>query len=282
MITLQLQGRLGNQLFEIFTLVSAAIETQQSFAVYVKPRENERSYWDTVFKKLYPKHVFSTYLKPKMTVLDNCLPFLHLIKHCKGTVGQIHGYFQRLCFIEKYFDTVSSFLEFPELRSGVFEKLKLKMPIITNWKKTVSMHFRFGDYLEKQEYHPVLPYQYFFDSLNKILYDHPEVKQVIYFCDVNDLEMVNPIILDLSLTFTHLEFYKIVDGLEDWEELFAMSCCQHNIIANSTFSWWGAYLKTNVKSKTVCYPSIWFGPKVEEFATRKNMFPDYWTKIEIN
>lgn len=50
MITLQLQGRLGNQLFEIFTLVSAAIETQQSFAVYVKPRENEKSYWDTVFK----------------------------------------------------------------------------------------------------------------------------------------------------------------------------------------------------------------------------------------
>lgn len=49
------------------------------------------------------------------------------------------------------------------------------------------MHFRFGDYLEKQEYHPVLPYQYFFNSLNKILYDYPEVKQVIFFCDVNDL-----------------------------------------------------------------------------------------------
>ena len=65
--------------------------------------------------------------------------------------------------------------------------------------------------------------------------------------------------------------------IQDWEQLLLMSLCNHNIIANSTFSWWGAYFNTN-PGKIVCYPSVWFGSKCINNSTR-DLFPENWIKI---
>jgi hypothetical protein len=56
-----------------------------------------------------------------------------------------------------------------------------------------------------------------------------------------------------------------------------MSSCKHNIIANSTFSWWGAYLNEN-NDKIVCYPSLWFGNELQNKDTC-DLFLDNWKKI---
>jgi len=58
-----------------------------------------------------------------------------------------------------------------------------------------------------------------------------------------------------------------------------MSCCHHNIIANSSFSWWSAYINTH-SNKIVCYPSVWFGPTMSYHNT-SDLCPDEWTKIAI-
>jgi len=52
--------------------------------------------------------------------------------------------------------------------------------------------------------------------------------------------------------------------------------CDHNIIANSTFSWWGAYLNQN-PSKIVCYPGTWFGPALKH--DTRDLFPTDWVKM---
>ena len=81
--------------------------------------------------------------------------------------------------------------------------------------------------------------------------------------------------------FTDLPYSKIVidhnKGEDSWKDMLLMSSCSHNIIANSSFSWWGAYLNSN-EDKIVCFPSLWFGTTIEH--NTKDLCPHEWTKIE--
>jgi len=65
--------------------------------------------------------------------------------------------------------------------------------------------------------------------------------------------------------------------IPDWKQMLIMSCCQINIIANSSYSWWAAYLNNTTK-KTVIYPSIWFGPAIAH--NTEDMFPESWIRID--
>ena len=68
----------------------------------------------------------------------------------------------------------------------------------------------------------------------------------------------------------------VSDGkLEDFEELILMSHCQHNIIANSSFSWWGAWLNNN-PNKIVMAPKQWF---ITKKMNTIDLIPDSWIKI---
>jgi len=171
---------------------------------------------------------------------------------------------------------------------------------------TISMHFRLGDYKEKQQYHPIMPTEYYVKSLEYILKnscvqglsgettgefhrinaDETLTKtsdiRVLYFCEAEDNSYVSSIINYLGNVFseyTHLKFIKVDDTIADWEQMLLMSCCDCNIIANSSFSWWGAYLNKN-PSKIVCYPSKWFGIAMNNVYT-DDLFPQSWQKIQI-
>jgi hypothetical protein len=74
-----------------------------------------------------------------------------------------------------------------------------------------------------------------------------------------------------------LNFKLISDDIEDWEQLLVMSLCYHFIIANSSFSWFGAYFSKNV-NKLVYYPLEWFGPKLAHYDT-SDLCPIEWIKV---
>ena len=73
-------------------------------------------------------------------------------------------------------------------------------------------------------------------------------------------------------------FHPINTDIVDYEQLFIMSSIKINIIANSTFSLWAAYLNNNI-DKIVYYPSVWFGKNIS-FKNTTDMFPDEYIKID--
>jgi hypothetical protein len=93
----------------------------------------------------------------------------------------------------------------------------------------------------------VLPQEYYYRALN-YLWEVETADNILVFSD--DIEWCQKNFL--------AQYDKIhyVTGLKDWEELYLMSLCTNNIVANSSFSWWGAYLNRN-KSRKVFAPKPW-------------------------
>ena len=102
----------------------------------------------------------------------------------------------------------------------------------------------------------------------------------MYFCEKKDNDTVSTFIQQLQDKFKHIHFVKVSDDIPDWKQLLIMSCCSHNIIANSSFSWWGAYFNAS-REKIVCYPKRWFGPKLAKNDI-KDLCPPEWIKVEFS
>jgi hypothetical protein len=101
----------------------------------------------------------------------------------------------------------------------------------------------------------------------------------LYFCENEDLKEVEDIIKKLQLQYKFLKFERANPLLADWEQMILMSLCNYNIIANSTFSWWGAYLNDNPE-KIVCYPEHWFMPQAKKDTS--DLFPEDWRCIALD
>jgi hypothetical protein len=65
---------------------------------------------------------------------------------------------------------------------------------------------------------------------------------------------------------------------KEHEDLWLMGLCRHAIIANSTFSWWGAWMGDEQPGRTVIGPKTWFGPALAQLET-KDILPDRWIKL---
>jgi hypothetical protein len=191
-------------------------------------------------------------------------------------IQMLDGYFQSYKYFDEYYDTINRMLRLDALKVVLTNKyLKL-----INEDQSISMHFRRGDYKFLPKYYVLLNVDYYKAALARVLEANPDdnLKKVLYFCEDQDLEDVDKMILDIKDEFPTILFIRADPLLEDWEQLILMSLCRHNIIANSTFSWWGAYLNTS-REKTVIYPSTWFGSSLQQTHDVKDLFLKEWIKI---
>jgi hypothetical protein len=189
----------------------------------------------------------------------------------------LFGYFQSYKYFQQNYKLICLILDIFEKRQDVLKACAQKHILnIGHLKKTISIHFRLGDYKKIQQYHPIMSYEYYKNSLDHILKNIDYSPNVLYFCEDQDMDEVTLTIKKLSVEYPSIQFSRASNILNDWEQLLLMSACRHNVIANSSFSWWGAYFNSYV-DKIVCYPSNWFGPACQKETI--DLFPPEWSKI---
>lgn len=175
----------------------------------------------------------------------------------------VRGYFQT----EKYFSHCSNEIkknfsfkkEILEKAQEYVQKIKEK-----SGKSLIGVHVRRGDYVRSPDHHPPCSFEYYkrcFDLFNRIgefifliFSDDPS------WCEDN-FKGENYIVCNLK---------------DPYQELCCMSLCSHNIIANSSYSWWGAWLNNN-RDKKILAPSKWFGPLLNK--NTDDVYCHGWIKL---
>lgn len=281
MITCNLMGGLGNQLFQIFTTIAYGYKSNNQFRFLALETLGEggttvrHTYWKSFLSQMRP-------------FLMNDLPMGHVINevgfpYSELPVGEmtrghvmINGYFQSYKYFQGQFDMICRVIGLEKTRNALTTKLNMTPEYFNN---IISMHFRIGDYKKIQHFHPLATYEYYDRSLQYFKITQPaQTFTVLYFCEDQDLVDVMAIVDRLTSKYPEYKFIRDEHALADWEQLLLMSCCHNNIIANSSFSWWAAYFNSH-KDKVVCYPSVWFG-EVARNDTR-DLCPPEWLQVQV-
>jgi hypothetical protein len=293
MVIAQITGGLGNQLFQYAAAKALSIHHQVPLLLEVSSfyrtelpelevsREFELFNFTGITEKIISPEEVSSLIDLKKS---NVLPKMIIPGYKKDIYTEPHYHFDKNFFkskkkvllkggwqSEKYFKPYSE-----EIRADIQLKPALVENVIEIAKKiteenAVSVHIRRGDYLRKQiiyEWHGVMEKEYYIKAF-ELLYSKTKFSNAYYFTD--DVDWVTN---NLSPLFDG-DIISGDIGNNHVEELYLMSQCKHNIIANSSFSWWGAWLNNN-PDKIVVAPKNWFnkGPK-----DTQDLIPQGWLKI---
>jgi hypothetical protein len=172
------------------------------------------------------------------------------------------GYWQN----EQYFCDVTEQIKNDFIFKNSLNKQNLQIKEMIENSNSVSIHVRRGDYLNNTGYE-CLHNNYYLDAMK---YLQSKLKGISYYIFSDDIGWCRDnFILDNSY---YIDWNK---GSDSYIDLQLMSLCKHNIIANSSFSWWAAWLNSN-PDKIIIAPIKWFSTKKYD---SKNIIPDRWVRI---
>lgn len=241
MITNKLMGGLGNYMFQIATAYATALRDGKKYVCdtsnMIIPHKNYNHYLPNLFKKIE----FESIEYNIDQYVEIGFNFSEIPK--TNSSLRIVGYFQSEKYFKEYREYIIELFDVDSIYST--PKLQTYSNLLTN--NTCSIHVRRNDYLALQNYHVVQPIEYYENAVNIVGLD----KTYLIFSD------------DIPWCKENLSFIKnkiLIENNLDYEDMCLMSKCSNNIIANSSFSWWGTWLNTN-PDKIVVAPKKWFGVK---------------------
>ena len=250
MVTSKLSGGLGNQLFQIAAGYSLSVDNNVDFSININECDTQNQGF--VAKK-YENTLYKNIIKNSDIICDNVYAEIDFsyneIPYTKDMC--ILGYFQS----EKYFkhNTKKIF--------DLFDIRNVDLNNLRDNKEITSVHIRRGDYLSKPNIHPTCSIEYYESSMNMF-----NNTQFLFFSD--DINWCRETFKGDNYIFSDNN-----DELLDFE---MMSSCDNHIIANSTFSWWSAYLNPNMNKKIIS-PKKWFGDYGPENVN--DLLPNNWVKM---
>ena len=246
-------GRLGNQLFQIAATLGIArklgyevkfpIENMTTPSIeHFKDGKILNITFDVPKAFIFSEHLLApkSQINAPYLIRENQFHFNDsFFKILDGS--DLSGYFQS----EKYFLHVENELRtLLTFKAEISERARMLFPKVPG--RTVSIHMRRGDYVYQQEFHPVCDADYYLQAAN--LFRDEDTYFIIFSDDIDYCKTI----------FVENENIIYTDNSDPYVDMCLMSMCDHNIIANSSFSWWAAWLNNN-QNKKVIAPKKWFG-----------------------
>jgi Glycosyl transferase family 11 len=291
MIVTALNGGLGNQLFQYALARRLAYDRNIEFRVDVNvfankfqkrafqlnhldviaapitDRETQKFWGWRNLRYIGKWHEFSELHKPyykRIVVREQDVKFDENILRV-GTHVYLEGYWQS----EKYFTSIASLLRTEIRPNGPWSRENSHLLKQVRDCQAVSVHIRRGDYVENPDVnktHGVLLQPYYEEAMRII---KGRMANAHFFVFSDDVLWARE-----NLDFHAPTFYISHNENEAHWDMLLMSHCSHHIIANSSFSWWGAWLNQN-DEKIVIAPKRWF--KADIF--NPDLLPEEWIKI---
>lgn len=258
LLSCRLNGGLGNQMFQIATTYAMALDNyvECAFDFSMTPvyqGNSPETYRKSVFKKLNelpvgwkPEHIYKekSYVYTPIPYKPNML--------MEGYLGHEKYFSHRKREILALFKDEMIVNRIRHMYSGMLDN-------------SVSIHVRRGDYLKFPDVYILLSPEYYYHAI-KLLDEKAEIDHILVFSD--DIPWCRKNLKDKRMIF--------ITNKPDYIDLYMMSLCDHNILANSSFSWWGTYLNEN-EGKIVYAPKKWFKDGCE--ANAESLFCNNWIKI---
>lgn len=264
-IVVKIHGGLGNQLFQYalyrrhkmlghnvyadITKFGTSLEPRQydlvNLGLTVREADetliNELIYGKNFISKLYHEHIK---ISKKRFIEQNYYAYDE--NALTNASMLLEGYWQN----EKYFsglrDVLLSEISFKKSSDSCFKEIEGKILDDVN---AVSLHIRRGDFLKlPDKYCGICTDEYYLRAIDHIKKHVPDANFYIFSDDVSE---VKEILGDIDYTVV-----ECCRGDKSYLDMYLMSICKHNIIANSSFSWWGAWLNNNDNKIVVC-PGKW-------------------------
>ncbi len=251
---LTFQGRLGNQMF----LYAHALEIMHQeplvlllfrFGESIKPWHGPNVFqvfdikerWRITFF-LFIKHYCPALLRIKPTTITSSTSTRIAGFH---PIHFHEGYYQELSIVQHNEKDLRHTFSF---RTKLLNQKTREIVPLVMQQNSISIHVRRTDYLELSDTFDTFSIDYYHQALKHIEEKYPNRTVYIFSDDIkwckDNLVIPNAYYVDWNT------------GKDYWQDMYLMSCCHHNIIANSTFSWWGAWLNT-YPEKIVIAPKLW-------------------------
>ena len=278
----EIAGGLGNQMFQYAFALHLKNVTNEEVKIDISFFDRHRCHngyeIDTVFgqklrkcsdkerkERSYVGSEFAQKLKRKLFDIKNTqyveqgLPYNSNLDYQKEYFA---GYWQS----EKYFhaikDGIKDFFTFSDPQ----DKTNIKLLKKIKKSDSVSIHVRRGDYVNHPLYGGICDIDYY---KNAIEYIRTNIESPVVFIFSNDMQWCKE-----NLHLSDANYIDWNQGADSFRDMQLMSECKHNIIANSSFSWWGAWLNKH-SDKIVIAPSKWFN---SEDMDARDIIPDGWIK----
>jgi hypothetical protein len=295
MVAVVITGGLGNQMFQYASAKALAIRLKQPFFLDISsfeadiPNVAKRTFELDLFPNLKPAFLksFKTSGFYQLTRWDNRLKKLlgirigsvlhentHSFNESILTVKPpvlLKGYWQTEKYFQNIRDVILKVFEFPRLSETDINTALLEE---IDKSEAVAVHVRRGDYIAYESthnFHGVCNIGYYENAIRFFIDNYPGCR-FYFFSD--EPEWVQSNLMQNGINGKVISVNK---GANSWKDMLLMSKCKHNVIANSSFSWWGAWLNQHSQKKVIA-PSRWFKTS-DPFYEPNDIVPENWLKF---